>query len=306
MILSFASTGGAALCYGTGSVLQASAARRTSAASGLDPRLLVRLLRSWRYLIGIALDGLGFVLSLLAVRTLPLFVVQSVVASFLVVTAVLAAILLRTPLTRKDVAGIAVVVVGLVLVSLAAAPDRAVTLPMPGQWAVLGSALALVLIAAVGARAPQGSDGVRSAGILGAVAGFSFGVTAVAARVLPVPAVVSAPATVDWARELLVSPTAYALVVCGVLAQLAYSTALQRGSVTQATAPLVVAETLGPALVGVLALGDRPRAGWELAAVLGCLIATAGAVAIARFGEAPPGPTADAPETTRNAGGTSS
>ena len=69
---------------------------------GLDPRLLGRLLRSWKYVVGVGLDGLGFLLSLAAVRTLPLFVVQSVVASFLAVTAVLGAIFLKMPLTRRD------------------------------------------------------------------------------------------------------------------------------------------------------------------------------------------------------------
>ena len=43
---------------------------------------------------------------------------------------------------------------------------------------------------------------------------------------------------------------------------LTYSIALQRGTVTQATAPLVVGETVAPALVGLLLLGDQPgRAG---------------------------------------------
>lgn len=106
MLPGLCSAGGAALCYGIGSVLQADAARRTAASAGLDPRLLARLLRSGRYLVGVGADGAGFLLSLLAVRTLPLFVVQSVVASFLAVTAVLAAVLLRMPLGTRDRVGV--------------------------------------------------------------------------------------------------------------------------------------------------------------------------------------------------------
>ena len=60
-------------------------------------------------------------------RTLPLFVVQSVVASFLAVTAVLGAIFLKMPLTRRDRIGLGVVVLGLVLVGASAAEDRAVS-----------------------------------------------------------------------------------------------------------------------------------------------------------------------------------
>ena len=89
----------AAFCYGVGSILQAVAARRTHSAEGLDPRLLIRLFGSWPYLLGLGLDGFAFLLSIAALRSLPLFVVQSIVASFLAVTAVLGAIFLHMPLT---------------------------------------------------------------------------------------------------------------------------------------------------------------------------------------------------------------
>jgi len=55
---------GAAVCYGGASILQALAARQERTAEGLDPRLLLRLVKSWRYLLGLALDGFAFVLSI--------------------------------------------------------------------------------------------------------------------------------------------------------------------------------------------------------------------------------------------------
>ena len=290
MLLGLCSAGGAALCSGIGSVLPADAARRTAASAGLDPRLLARLLRSGRYLVGVGADGAGFLLSLLAVRTLPLFVVQSVVASFLAVTAVLAAVLLRMPLGTRDRVGVGVVVAGLVLVGASAAPDHAVGLPPAGSWAVFAGALVLVPAAVVGARAP----GPRGATLLGAVAGLAFGMTAIASRVLPGPGAAGGHLG-RYALHLLTDPVTWALLVAGALALLTYSTALQRGSVTQATAPLVVGETLMPALVGVIALGDRPREGWALAAVLGCLVAVAGAVSLARHGEIDPADVGPAP-----------
>ena len=84
---------------------------------------------------------------------------------------------------------------------------------------------------------------------------------------------------------LLRSPATYALVAAGVLAMLTYSIALQRGTVTQATAPLVVGETVAPALVGLLLLGDQARPGWGWVAVVGFALAVAGAVSLARHGE---------------------
>ncbi|MFZ2013318.1 MAG: hypothetical protein WAV00_05810 [Nocardioides sp.] len=269
MILGFVCALGAALGYGVGSVLQAVAARQAPLAEGLDPGLLLRLLRSWRYVVGLGLDGLGFLLTLVAVQSLPLFVVQATVASFLAVTAVLGALFLQMPLSRRDWIGLGVTVLGLALVALSASGEGAVSVTPADGWWVLAAAAALGLLAV-----PLGRwTGTRGAAALGAVAGLAFGATSVAARMLP------------DSVALLDSSPAYALVVAGAVALLAYSTALQRGSVTAATAPLVVGETVAPALVGLLVLGDRPRHGWEVVAALGFALAVGGAVSLARHGE---------------------
>ncbi|MET0692342.1 MAG: hypothetical protein ABWY56_00335, partial [Propionibacteriaceae bacterium] len=110
----------------------------------------------------------------------------------------------------------------------------------------------------------------------GAVAGLGFGVVAVAARILPSPMTIGG---------LLTDPATYGLIVGGGVALLTYSTALQRGSVTLATAPLVVLETVAPAAVGLLLLGDAPRAGWGWVAAVGFVLAVAGALSLARHGE---------------------
>ncbi len=285
MLVGLLAAAGAALCYGVSSVLEAVAARRAEAVQGLDPRLLVRLLRSSTYLAGILLDGLGFVLSLVAVRSLPLFVVQSVVASFLAITAVLGALFLRMPLSRADRYGIAVVVAGLVLVALSATEDRSVDVSDAEQWGLLVATVLLALAAAPLARLPGGA-GARA---LGAVAGLAFGATAIASRMLPGD--LSPSHVLDEVDRLVRSPATYALAVAGVVATLAYSIALQRGSVTQATAPLVVGETVAPALVGLLLLGDQPRPGWGAVACVGFVLAVAGAVSLSRHGEVEPSAT---------------
>ena len=68
---------GCSVCYGTASVLQAVAARSVEAGSdsGVDAVLLLRAARQWRYLAGIGLDGLGFVLQVMALRIVPIYVV---------------------------------------------------------------------------------------------------------------------------------------------------------------------------------------------------------------------------------------
>ena len=86
-------------------------------------------------------------------------------------------------------------------------------------------------------------------------------------------------------RGLLTDPATYGLLVAAAVALLTYSTALQRGSVTQATASLVIMETVAPALVGRLLLGDHPRPGWGWVAVVGFVLAVAGAITLSRHGD---------------------
>ena len=53
-----------------------------------------------------------------------------------------------------------------------------------------------------------------------------------------------------------------------------------------ATAAVVLAETLPPAVIGVAFLGDKTRPGLEPAALAGFVIAVVSAVMLARFGDA--------------------
>ena len=74
---------GCSVCYGTATVLQAAATRSVDAGdsdSGVDAALLLRALRQWRYLVGIGLDGLGFVLQVAALRLVPIYVVAAAIA----------------------------------------------------------------------------------------------------------------------------------------------------------------------------------------------------------------------------------
>lgn len=266
---------GAAICFGTATVLQAVAARAASTGEGGDAALLLRALRQWRYLAGLGLDGLGFVFQIAALRSLPIYAVGAALASSLAVTAVVAARLLGVRLRGTEWAAVGVVCAGLAMLGLAsgAEGDRAGSTAL--KWAMLATAVAVLLLGLVGGRLPERGRALT----LGLGAGFGFGVVEVAVRLIDS----LSPST------LVSNPATYALLVGGGAAFLLLTTALQRGSVTTATAGLVIGETLGPAAVGVVWLGDRTRSGLEWLAVLGFLVAVAGALALARFGEAAPG-----------------
>ncbi|MGW8453659.1 hypothetical protein ACWGLO_19410 [Streptomyces niveus] len=265
---------GSAVCYGTASVLQAVAARAAEpgTGSGVDPALLLRALRQWRYVAGLALDGLGFVLQIVALRAIPIYAVGAALAASLAVTAVVAARLLRVRLSAREWSAVGVVCAGLALLALSSGAEGTEGGSTALRVAMLGVAVAVLLAGAAAGRLP---DRPRAL-VLGFGAGTGFGVVEVSVRLIDGVA----PA------ELVTNAAVYALLLGGGAAFLLLTSAFQRGSVTTATAGMVVGETIGPALVGVVWLGDRTRAGLGWLTVVGFAVAVAGALALARFGEA--------------------
>ena len=251
-------------------------------AESLDPRMLLRLARQWRFLVGLSLDGLGYILMVLALQALPVFVVQAAVAASLVVTAIAATRFIGATLSVREWVAVAVVCLGLGLLGVASGAEG------PGH---AGGAFRVGLVAAVVLLGGAGALAARLPGrwatpVLGLASGLGFGAVALASRVL----VGFRPG------ELLRDPAAYVIVVAGALAFLCLTTAMQRGSVTTVTALMVVGETVLPAIIGVALLGDSTRPGYGPVAVLGFLAAVGAALALARFGEL------DAPEADSCAG----
>ncbi|MBO1334885.1 hypothetical protein [Streptomyces sp. VRA16 Mangrove soil] len=266
---------GSAVCFGTASVLQAMAARAASpgTGAGVDPALLVRALRQWRYVAGLGLDGLGFVLQVVALRSIPIYAVGAALAASLAVTAVVAARLLGVRLRGAEWGAVGAVCAGLAMLGLAsgAEGDRGGSEVL--RWVMLGVAVGVLGLGVLAGRLP----GRGRALALGLGAGVGFGVVEVSVRLVDSVA----------PRALLTNPATYALLVGGGAAFMLLTSAFQRGSVTVATAGMVVGETVGPALVGVVWLGDRTRAGLGWLAVVGFGVAVVGALLLARFGEAP-------------------
>ncbi|MGW2398099.1 hypothetical protein ACWCYY_16285 [Kitasatospora sp. NPDC001664] len=271
MILGLSTALAATVCFGFASVLQARGARAVPRESVLRAGLAARLARNGPFVLGTALDVGGFALSIVALRTLPLFLVQALTNASLAVTAAAAVRYLGVRLRPHDLAAIGAVVAGLVLLAAgsgATGRDRA---GPAFHLALLLATFAMLLLTALLAR--WEGDGVAVG--LGLLAGVGFGVTSLAVRVLEV----SGPLSV------LTDPAAYALALGGLGGYLAYALALQRGSVTAATAASGVSETVGPGVVGVLALGDHARPGLGWLAAVGFLVSVGGVLALARFGE---------------------
>ncbi len=285
MVASLVAAVVAAVCYGVASVMQAIAARAAShrpaagtpgqegsAPPGLDPGLLVRMLGQWRFVASLGLDTLGFLGQLIALHRLPLFAVQAMIAANLAVTAVVATWLIGAVLHWREWVAVGGVVTGVGLLGSSAGPEGASQASVVFKLSLIVAVACLGLIGVAAGRLP---DPLRTP-VLGIVAGTGYGVLGVAARVLNGFSPLS----------LIRDPATYALIAAGIVSFLFYASALEAGSVTVATAAVVLAETLPPAAVGVVFLGDRTRPGMGGIAIAGFVLAVCCAVALARFGEA--------------------
>ncbi|MEY9964009.1 drug/metabolite transporter (DMT)-like permease [Streptacidiphilus sp. MAP12-16] len=271
MLLGLAAAVLATIGYGCASVFQARGARRMPKEDRPGLRLLGRVARSPQFLLGTGLDIAAFALIVVALHRLPLFVVQAVTSASLAVTALAAVWLLGSRLARRDVLAIATVVAGLTMLAVSSGPEGHQAVGTGFHFGLLAATGALLLLTLPLAH----RRGKVVAAALGLIAGTVFGVVNLSVRVLAP----SSPA------DLFADPATYALMAGGLGGYLCYALALQRGSVTVATAGVVVGETFVPGLIGVVVLGDRARPGFTWLAAAGFAIAVGGAFVLSRFGE---------------------
>ncbi|WP_270888956.1 hypothetical protein [Pedococcus sp. 5OH_020] len=270
----------AALAYGAATVLQAIGVRRFA-----DAPLRPWTHRIWAgrlYAVGLSLDAAGFLASVLALRTLPLFVVESAIASSVGVTAVLSAVVLQVRLEEREKVALAWTSAGLVALAFSARQGPALR-PDPAGTLVLCGVVPVAMVLALGWRLPR--DSKLGVTLLSAAAGLGFGGVGVAARVLELPQ--------PW-WHAVGDPLVIALVLHTALAMTAYAVALERVRATTVAAVTFVVETLVPAAIGLLWLGDAVRhgPGWVLVAVLGFAATLAGSIALASHAEPAASPAA--------------
>jgi hypothetical protein len=252
-----------AFCYAGGSILQAVGARRSTTT--------VRALGHPLYLIGVLLDLLAFAGSMVALRELAVYLVESVLAGSLAITVVAARIFLKARLRGRDVAAVVISVAALTVLAMSAGPQETVT-PTDGlRWLLCCAAVGLVVIG-------WGTTKTGSPGAVAAVAGLALGGAALAGRALPMPEMQDLGGT---ALSIVTEPLLWALIVFAVGGMMLYTHALQHGGVGPVTAVLWIAEVIAPSAVALAILGDAVRPGWELPAMIAGLVTVAMAVLLA-------------------------
>ena len=263
----------AALGSGVGSVLESVAIRRAGAFGG-DSDDLGKIGRQPLYYTGVAIDILAFVAGAAALHRLPLFLVQSVLAFSVGVTATISAFM-GHKLSRMGWLSLGTSALGLIVLGLSAEPGPAHSLPHGWRWILLGVVVPVGLIGFFGSR----TNSRWSAPLLAFGAGLGFTAVAVSARTLHLP---------DQFWHWFAEPSVWAIIVNGVVATIVFALALQKGTATTASAIMFSTNTVLPSLIGLLLLGDSIRPGWPVPAAFGFVLAITGAVALAHFAAVQP------------------
>ncbi|MET0423156.1 MAG: hypothetical protein ABW046_04750 [Actinoplanes sp.] len=244
-----------AFSYATAAILQALAARRSNGT--------VQTMSHPFYLLGIGFDILAWVGSMIALRELAVYLVETILAGSLAITVVAARFILKSRLRRRDVAAIVVSMLALTVLAMSAGPQHEVHVTNELR---IGFCVAAAVIATLGWLATKGAP----AGVIAAFGGLSLGSAALVGRALP-----------GGMMNILLEPLTAALLVFAGAGMLLYANALGRGDVGPVTAVHWTAEVVAPSAVALILLGDAVRPGWELAAGLAGLLTVGSAVLLA-------------------------
>lgn len=201
----------------------------------------------------------GFGLHAVAIWLLPLYLAQATIALALPVAAV-ASSLVSERLHPRDWLAVALVAMGIVLLAMGSGK--------PGEVRPSLLALALLGAAVIGTAVVVMVSRHVNGWLLGILAGAVYAGSAVSVR------------GIRWPVDATTAVAALVVPICGLVGFWLYSVALDRTSVSVATAPMVVGEVAWPTLIGVAFLGDAIRAGWTPGVVVGVLMAVTGAVLI--------------------------
>jgi drug/metabolite transporter (DMT)-like permease len=258
----------ATLASGSGSILESMGVRRAGAYGGrsLD---LIALRRQWLYFCGLGVNLLGFACSSAALHRLPLFLVQSMLAFSVGVTAMISAFM-GTRLRAPGWGALVVGATGLVLLGVSAEPGRAQALPPQWRWILVAAAVPVAAIAVYARR----HNLVWATVALAFGSGVAYSVVGISARTLHLP---------DVAWRLVLEPAAWAIVLNGCTAAVLFAMALQKGGPTGVTAIMFTTNTALSSFVGLVYLGDQVREGYFVAATIGFVLAIAGAIAVAHY-----------------------
>lgn len=270
VVLSLAS----AASYGLGAVFQHHAVIREPPELSLKTRLVVRLARRPLWVLGNALDGIGYAFQFLALRRGSLVLVEPLLVLSLVFALPAGAWLDHRRASLIDVSSTGVVAVGLALFLGVARPGIGHPLASGPAWL----ALTVIIVACCGVMVLGSRGGNRRrAVLLAASSGTAFGyVAAVTER--------TGHLLDGGLVHMMTTWEPYALIAGGVGALLLTQSAFHAGELRLSLPTLTVAQPLVAVAIGLGFFGEHidSRGPASILEVLGVVLVTIGVFVLAR------------------------
>jgi drug/metabolite transporter (DMT)-like permease len=246
----------AAACYAVGSALQHQQASGTRPGRGPDPRLLWRLARRPRWVLGVLANTAGTAVHAAALSLAPLALVQPLGVLTIAFAVPVNALLRRRRPGRVELVGAVVTAAGLALLTVATHASPAVATLGPGGVLPVLGLLAAVLGAAV--LAVRRLTGPPRTIVLAVSAGMAFGITSSLVRPLIhlIGTASSAGQVVGFGAVGAIVAVALTFCAAAVTGLLLEQTAFQTGQLGVAVAVVTVADPVAALSTGALLLGQ--------------------------------------------------
>ncbi len=230
-----------------------------------------KLLRNWIWLLGLALNGLGGIFYFVALAKLDLTIVKPIITFYVVVAAVLGAVLLEEKVSKLELVGIVTAVCGAALLGVhgeAMTGDVvAIATQYRGMHLVLAGSVAVSLLVALPMWVPAVGRYVSREISLSLIAGIYWGLGAAyyklfANEMLEFPSVLAAGGLVPAAGtgafwvDLVSSLALWLMLALNVLGFAVYQIAFANGRVAVVAPVVMVATLLAPVVGGVWVYGE--------------------------------------------------
>jgi drug/metabolite transporter (DMT)-like permease len=264
-----------AAAYGEGAVLQHHEVSREPTEPFKPAGLVVRLARRPLWLLGSALDGVGYLFQFLALRRGSLALVEPLLVLSLVFAFPVAARLEHTRIAASEIVSAAVTVTGLGIFLEVARPALGHPSAQWKAWVLLSVVIAAACAAM--ALAAHADSGPRAAVLYSAASGTAFGyVAAVTER--------TGHLLNSGVAHTLATWPPYALVIGAVIALALTQSGFQAGVLRLSLPTLTIVQPLVALAIGIGFFGEHvnDRGGAPVIEVLGLAMMTLGAYSLAR------------------------
>ncbi|MGK2956389.1 MAG: DMT family transporter [Solirubrobacterales bacterium] len=238
----------AALMFSLGTVLQQKVASEVPDDEAMKAGLMLKLARRPVWLLGIVVDGLGFVFQAAALSVGKLVVVQPLLATAVVFALPLGRWITKRRITKNDVIGATAVTGGLILFLVLANPQGGVKDASTLGWIISGGVAGVICLGLIAAS--RGKPPSPKASLLGMSAGILFGFSA--------GLTLSVVDDLDQGFVAIVTDWhLYALIAVGWISMTVSQAALQTGALAPAISTQMSLDPIASVVLGIVIFKER-------------------------------------------------